>query len=184
MTLLKDDIISLRAVEPSDADQMWVMETDPRQWVHNGMAAPYSRANLLDYAVRYTADPYAEGQIRLMVETADIGQDTGKPETVGLLDIYALSAINHTGFIGIYIREEFRRKGFATRALKLGEEYASRILNIRALGAKVMDCNAGSHALFRKAGYRLCGTLNSWLQTGRETHDMDIYEKLLDTKTT
>lgn len=179
MTLLKDDMISLRAVEPSDADQMWVMETDPRQWVHNGMAAPYSRANLLDYAVRYKADPYAEGQIRLIVESVAVSEDTGKPEIVGLLDIYALSAINHTGFIGIYIRDEFRKKDFATHALQLGEEYAGRILNLRALGAKVMDSNTASHALFRKAGYVLCGTLRSWLQTGREAHDMAIYEKVL-----
>lgn len=174
MIFLEDDAIRIRAVEPSDADLMWSIEKDSSQWLENGLSAPYSRENLIRYASTYSADPYSEGQLRLVIE--------GKSEqysVYGLLDIYDLSAKNHTAFVGIYILPEFRRRNIALNTLKMCENYVLNLLNIRILAAKVIDTNTGSATLFEKAGYKKVGVLKSWIQTGKEFHDMLIYEKLL-----
>lgn len=171
MTFLKDELLTLRAVEPSDADAMWEIENDSTQWVQNGMAAPFSHENLRNYASGYLADPYQEGQVRLVMESCG--------SIAGLVDIYQLSARNHTGFIGIYTRPEVRRKGFALRALGLVEKYAVSLLNLRVLAAKVMDNNTASQSLFEKAGYSRSGALHNWIQSGTLLHDMYLYEKML-----
>lgn len=173
MKLLSDEIVSLRAVEPSDGDAMWEIETDSRQWIENGMMAPYSRHNLREYAENYDADPIRSGQLRLVID--------GKieHEILGLIDLYEISALLRTGFIGIYIKEDFRRKGYGTRALTLMERYAALLLNLRIVGAKVASRNNPSRRLFEKNGYSLRGELPGWLLSGTTEDSLIIYTKRL-----
>lgn len=106
MTFLEDNILRLRAVEPDDADMMWEVESDSGQWIENGMSAPYSRKNLKDYAETYDADPIRAGQLRLVIER----KMNGGNETVGLIDLYDISSLWRTAYVGIYILEKNRRK--------------------------------------------------------------------------
>lgn len=173
MRFLEDDILRLRAVEPEDADMMWRVETDSRQWQDNGMSAPFSRHNLREYAENYDADPIRAGQLRLVIED----KNEGKP--VGLIDLYDISASNRTAFIGVYVTEDYRRKGYARKALDLTGIYAGTLLNLRILGAKVSSANRVSRHLFEKAGYSLSGELPGWLLNGKEQNSLLIYTRRL-----
>ena len=51
--LLRNGALSLRPVEPEDALARWEMESDPHQWIENGMMAPFSLRNLKEYALQY-----------------------------------------------------------------------------------------------------------------------------------
>lgn len=172
MRFLEDDNIRLRAVEPNDADMLWAAEADSSQWLENGMSAPYSRENLRDYASSYDADPIRSGQLRMVCETRE-------GETVGLADLYDISAIGRTAFVGIYIFNDFRNLGYASSALALLEIYARMLLNLRILGAKISETNVRSRSLFEKGGYLLSGTLPGWLLSGSSERSLLIYTKAL-----
>lgn len=179
MVFLKDDMITLRAVEPEDAERMWEFETDSRQWLHNGMCAPYSRRILKEYACTYDADPMRAGQIRLVVAWRSDRDESGKEEIIGLVDLFEISPQNRTAFVGVYIKESERRKGHATRALALTEEYAHRLLNLRMIGVKICEDNFPSIGLFTKKGYERAGRLDGWLLSGDRESALLIFTKTL-----
>lgn len=169
MRFLEDNEIRLRAVEPEDAEAIWRMETDSTQWVRNGMAAPYSLKNIRDYAESYDADPIRAGQIRFVVCVNE--------KTAGLIDLYDISALNRTAFVGIYLSEEYRHGDCSARALALLEKYAEMLLNLRILAARIASGNTGSIRLFTSRGYTHCGELPGWILSGAETENLEIFCK-------
>ena len=174
--LLERDNLRARAVEPEDAVPMWEMETDKDQWRFNGMTAPFSMLNLREYANTYEADPFAAGQLRLMVELDGAGDES--PEIVGMVDLYDISAQNRTAFVGIYVRPGFRSKGYGRKMVAMIAEYAFRILNLKVLAAKVVEGNEESKALFEDCGFELAGTMRSWIETYGERRDLYIYQNM------
>ena len=173
--LLRNGVLSLRPVEPEDALAMWEMESDPTQWIQNGMMAPFSLRNLREYALQYRADPFAEGQLRLMLVDKNVA------EPVGIVDLYDISAPNRTAWVGIYIRPAFRGNGLGKKALQMLEDYCRRLLNLRILAAKIASENAASQRLFAKAGYTECGRLRDWLVSADRSQDILIFQKHLIT---
>jgi hypothetical protein len=173
--LLRNGALSLRPVEPEDALAMWEMESDPTQWIQNGMMAPFSLRNLKEYALQYRADPFAEGQLRLMLVDKNVA------EPVGIVDLYDISASNRTAWVGIYIRPAFRGNGLGKKALQMLEDYCRRLLNLRILAAKIASENAASQRLFAKAGYTECGRLRDWLVSDDRSQDILIFQKHLIT---
>lgn len=165
----------LRPVEPEDALAMWEMESDPTQWIQNGMMAPFSLRNLKEYALQYRADPFAEGQLRLMLVDKNVA------EPVGIVDLYDISASDRTAWVGIYIRPAFRGNGLGKKALQMLEDYCRRLLNLRILAAKIASENAASQRLFAKAGYTECGRLRDWLVSADRSQDILIFQKHLIT---
>ena len=154
---------------------MWEMESDPTQWIQNGMMAPFSLRNLREYALQYRADPFAEGQLRLMLVDKNVA------EPVGIVDLYDISAPNRTAWVGIYIRPAFRGNGLGKKALQMLEDYCRRLLNLRILAAKIASENAASQRLFAKAGYTECGRLRDWLVSADRSQDILIFQKHLIT---
>lgn len=176
--LLEDERLRLRAVEPEDAKAIWSVESDSDQWRQNGMTAPFSMHNILRYAIEYDADPFTAGQLRLIACRRDT---TGEWEqdVIGIIDLYEISALNKTAFVGIYVRPAFRKQGYAAEMLRILERYASEVLNIRILAVRVSSSNTGSLNLFANCGYERAGVLRHWLQSGNETNDLIIFEKCL-----
>lgn len=160
----------LRPVEPEDADFMWNVESDSLQWIQNSLVAPFSRENLLQYARNYEADPFLAEQLRLIIENKD-------NKRVGIADLYEISPQHRRSFVGIYILPEFRRMGIGLEALEMLENYALRLLNLRQLGAKIVDGNEISMQLFLKAGYEWSGTLRNWMQSGKQIFSLHLLQK-------
>lgn len=179
MRFLEDDMMRLRAVEPEDAAELWEIETDSRQWLENGMMAPYSRHNLKEYAETYDADPIRSGQLRLIINIKKEKPGKCRGDIAGIVDLYDISASGRTALIGIYVREEFRNNGIGTHALRLTEEYARLLLNLRMTGAKISGTNKSSIRLFENAGYKKAGELPGWLMSGNNTFPLLIFIKEL-----
>lgn len=175
MEFLRDTVLRLRAVEPSDASDMWNCESDSSQWEMNSIIAPYSLHNLKEYAENYDADPFRAGQIRLIIER--LPDECYNSEIIGLCDLFEISSIHRTAQIGIYIKPSFRRNGYARRSLGLCETYAAKLLNLRIILAKIMCGNDESEHLFRKCGYILSGKIDEWFISGDNMFDLLIYSK-------
>lgn len=171
--ILEDNRFCLRPVEPEDADFMWSVECDSLQWIQNLLVAPFSRENLRNYALNYEADPYEAGQLRLIM----IEKHNGR--RVGIIDLYDLIASQRTAWVGIYILPEFRGKDIGKTGLHLLEDYAIRILNLRRLGAKIIENNESSMNLFLNSGFEWIGRLPGWIQSGKELYSIHILQKSL-----
>lgn len=170
----------LRAVEPDDARAIWVMENDASQWVANGMMAPFSMANILQYATEYDPDPFHAGQLRLIATSKDPSGDWNE-DNIGIIDLYNISARNHTAFVGIYVRPRFRGSKYAPEMLEIIERYAAEVLCLRSLAVKVMNDNLSSMALFSNHGYRQAGALIDWARHDNHYASLIIFQKCLNT---
>lgn len=163
------DRISLRAVEPGDADFMYEVDNDSSAWAYSDTIAPLSRKMLRDYALDYDADPLRCGQLRLIVTE----NGTGRP--VGILDLYEISPLHRRAFTGIYILKDFRRTGYAIEALRQVADYVSRHLRITRLWARIPAANFASAELFRKAGFSQEASLHGWFDAPGPEADLHIF---------
>jgi len=149
-------IISLRALEPSDIDCLYIWENDPEMWHYGASSAPYSRHQLWEYINNYTADPIRDGQLRLMI--------THDTAPIGTIDLYNLDPRNRNAYVGIMIAKDFRRQGFALAALTHICEYCKNTLALHQLAAIVSADNTPSCSLFSKAGFIKQGSLTNWIR--------------------
>lgn len=152
--------IRLRALEPSDADRLYIWENDPEMRLHGSAAAPWSRHQLWEYATNYDADPIRSGQLRLVIER------TEGNEAVGCIDLYDIDSRNRHAFVGIMIAREHRQKGYAREAMLQIADYCTCSLGLHSLAATVAADNTPSLKLFASCGFSRRGTLYNWLRIG------------------
>lgn len=173
MDYLNSGSIRLRAVEPIDIDFILQVENDSSEWIGNGQLAPLSRNQIERYVLNNNADPFGDGELRLIAE-----EETGAP--VGIVDLYEISPVNRTAMVAIYIKESERGKGIGISCLSIIETYARDILSLRKLGARIASFNDRSIRLFTKSGFRRAGLIPGWLICGGKETDVQIFYKPLD----
>lgn len=159
--------IRLRALEPEDVELMYEIENDEKEWRHGDSVAPFSRQQLLDYAMNYDADPFRAGQLRLVVVN-------DKNESIGIADLYEISAKNRNAFIGIAIHPEFRGRGYGTASIRLIADYAFKILKLKNLAAKVITSNHKALAMFKSSGFSEIGVMKGWQLTAYGFEDIAV----------
>lgn len=169
MNLTSDKIVRLRAVEPDDVDFMLEVENDSDAWIYGETVAPVSRQMLTDYALSYTANPYPNGQLRLIMECV------ADSRPVGIVDLYDVSMRHSNACIGIYVLPSCRGKGYGERGIRLMCGLTAETLNIRHILAKIAEDNRQSLALFRTCGFREAGRLPGWLKTDRKRQDLLLF---------
>ena len=113
MSLLNNNTIRLRALEPEDLDLLYKWENDTSLWQVGSTLSPYSRYILKEYIAESHRDLYEQKQLRLMIERKSPRQ------TVGIIDMYDFDPHSRKAGVGILIASGFQRKGFATQALQL-----------------------------------------------------------------
>jgi len=147
---LKDGEITLRAMENEDVETLYRWENDTSLWNISDTVSPFSRG-----AIERFIDSSTMDQVRLMIDSGN--------RAVGCVDLFGISSVNHNASVGILIYDDdCRRCGIATRTLKLLEEFAYSSLEIISLKAEVSENNGPALSLFRRAGYREVGRLESW----------------------
>lgn len=162
--MLSSGIVTLRAVEPTDAEFMYDMENDPECWRYGETIAPLSRHIIRDYALTYDADPISARQLRLII----IDSSTRTP--VGAIDLYEIDPVNRRAFIGIYILAAHRHKGYASEAIGLVERYAYLSLHLRLLAVRVEHTNIISLHLFESLGFVRRGLIPDWFSLPDGSH--------------
>lgn len=164
--------IILRPVEADDLDFLYALESERSEGAFNSSRP--SRQLLWQYIQNYSADIYAERQLRLIIADAD---NPGK--TLGAVDLSDFDPHDRRAFVGIIVSPEYRRQGIASRALVLISDMA-RELGIHQLAALVAVDNHASRALFSGAGFNTAGSLRSWIRRGVHYQDALIYQKLFE----
>lgn len=171
--LLKNETITLRALEPTDLDTLYKWENDSALWAVSDTVAPYSREALWHYLEQYTGDIYAQRQLRLMITQTD--GDT----PLGTIDFMNFDPLNNRAELGLFIAAEQRGKGLGRQALDLLTAYARDHLGLRQLYVYIALDNEACLKLFEAYGYRRVGILQSWVKRGTNYRDVALLQMLL-----
>lgn len=169
---LKDDLITLRALEPEDIDLLYEWENNEEIWTISNTLAPFSKHTLALYIRNSDKDIYESRQLRMMIEIPD-----GK--TVGAIDLFDFDPFHLRVGIGILVhRPEDRSKGVATAALNLMIRYCFEKLGLHQIYANILTDNEVSMKLFLKAGFVVTGTKKEWVRDGEMWKDEFLLQKL------
>lgn len=196
--------VRLRALEPEDVDRLYIWENDRDMWPFGGTRAPLSRHQLWEYATNYDANPFAAGQLRLIIEHATAPDNAlpqnsqssqssqsshnsqnsqnshSSPIPCGVIDLYDIDPVNSRAMVGIMVAPQWRSRGIATRALELVGEYCRDTLGLATIASEVASDNLPSIRLFGgKAGYRQVGERPSWYRRGERFVSALLFQKQL-----
>lgn len=166
--MFSNDLVTLRVPSSDDVDRLYIWENDSLE----ATSAPVSRQMVWEFVNGYTADIFAQKQLRMMIV------DRSDGATVGHVDLYDFDPRASRAAVGIYVVEERRCRGLARASLSLISDYARRVVNIHQLWALVAVDNKPSRALFSGAGFRPSGRLRSWLRSGSVYTDAIIFQLL------
>ena len=168
---IHNDILMLRALEPTDLDMLYRWENDEKLWHTSATITPFSRKQLWDYIENYDGDIYRSHQLRLMIV------EVATNNVVGTLDLFDFDPINCRASVGILIDKEFQGRGYGKEALMLLEEYCCKHISLNQLVATVSVDNEQSLSLFRSLDYNEVGVMKWWLKRGHQYCDAILFQK-------
>ncbi len=166
--------ISLRAVELDDASLLFEWENNQEIWEVSNTIAPFSKYQIEQYVLSAQNDIYTTGQLRLMIE-ANID---GKPEVVGMIDLFDFDAFNQRAGVGVMIHKKWQNKKIATKALEILSEYAFETLLLHQLYCNISYDNTNSIKLFKNSGFQLIGVQKDWQKTKDGFKDIWLFQKI------
>ena len=174
MTLLIDERIRLRALEPEDLDLLYKWENDTHLWERGSTLAPFSRYILREYIAHSGNDLYSYHQLRLMVERRDT------TERMGLVDLFDFDPHASRAACGMLVDTPFQRQGYGSAALRLLMDYAFTFLRLHQLYAHVPATNEASLRTLTRCGFVECGMLKDWIRTPRGYADVRVMQLFED----
>ena len=92
---IHDDILMLRALEPTDLDVLYQWENDAELWHTSATITPFSRKQLWDYIENYDGDIFRTRQLRFII----VEISTNQP--IGTIDLYDFDPVNSRANVGI-----------------------------------------------------------------------------------
>ncbi|MFI3333525.1 MAG: GNAT family N-acetyltransferase [Rikenellaceae bacterium] len=173
MINIKGEGCTLRAVEPTDIDCLYVWENDMDLWSVSGTVAPFSYHTLERFIDSQSVDIFASRQMRLMICESESGV------AVGVLDMFEFDPIHRRAGVGILIASEFRGRGYATAALLAFERYVVEFLSMRLLWCNIEEDNVASISLFESVGYSRVGLKRDWNISAVGFKSEFMFQKLL-----
>lgn len=170
MSLIENDTVKLRALEPDDLDTLFSVENNIDLWDISNTIAPFSRDLLRKYIENAHQDIYEARQLRLVIA------NKSNNITVGLIDLFDYDPKHQRAGVGILILNQFLHQGFASTALTLFMSYAFDHLDLHQLYANIPSSNQPSLGLFKKLKFRHVGTQKDWIKVKGEFQDVERYQ--------
>ncbi len=172
MTFLKNQHISLRALEKEDLSYLYRVENGEAGSCYGENVMPYSKHLLSNFIKNAHRDIFDTRQLRLVAEkNADC-------EAIGMVDLFDFSPQHRRAGVGIWIDEKFRRRTYAAEAIESLCIYAFDTLLLHQLFCHITADNTPSIRLFQKAGFIQNGTLKQWIKRKDEFVDVLVFQKI------
>ena len=172
MSQSKLPLVHLRALEPEDLNVLYDVENDRAVWGISNTNVPYSRSALIDYITSTKSDIYSDRQVRLMAEN-DLH------EVVGIVDIVNYDPQHARAEVGIVVRNQYRRQGYATAIMDAIMAYGKKIIHLHQFYAIIAENNIECLKLFEKLGFQGDRLLTGWLFDGEKYYDAYLKQKFL-----
>lgn len=165
--------ISLRALEPEDLELLYKWENNISYWIISSTVVPFSKYTLKRYLENSHKNIYETGQLRLMIDHINDNA------TIGTIDIFDFDPFHKRAGLGILIADEaYRRKGFASMALKCLIDYCFSTLQLHQLYCNILANNCESMDLFKKAGFVQSGIKKDWVKTSDGYLDEHLFQMI------
>jgi len=174
--LLENDKIKLRAAEPDDLEFLFEMENDTSLWHLSNTISPFSRFDLEQYILMSDKDIYKIRQLRFIIEKLN-------GSAVGIIDLFDFEPVHKRSGIGIMVKAEDQKNGYASAALELIFNYSVRMLGLHQLYCNIEYSNVNSLRLFEKNGFVITGNKKDWNNFQGEWVDELFLQKNLEIKT-
>jgi RimJ/RimL family protein N-acetyltransferase len=101
-------------------------------------------------------------------------------EAVGNIGLWTSNIVTGRASTGYWIAPQFRRRGYATAALRVLTSWAMSLPQVARLEMCVEPWNEGSWRAAEAVGYQREGLLRAWQLVGKVPKDMYIYSVLPD----
>lgn len=151
--------ISLRPLEPSDIELLYLWENNLEIWEVSNTKAPFSKHILAQYILESAKDIYETKQLRLIIQNE-------KMEAVGAVDLFDFEPYHLRAGVGILIHNKTdRNKGYASNALQALSNYAFEIIGLKQLYANISTDNINSIKLFENSGFQEVGVKVDWIRS-------------------
>ncbi|HEX2976459.1 MAG TPA: GNAT family N-acetyltransferase, partial [Bacteroidales bacterium] len=85
--------------------------------------------------------------------------------TIGTIDLFDFDAFHKRAGIGILIDADYRKKGYASMALKCLIGYCFKTLGLHQLYCNILENNCESIELFGKQGFTRIGIKKDWIKS-------------------
>lgn len=164
---IQNELCALRALEPADADTLYLWENERDLWAYGSTMIPFSKFVLEEFVAAAHQDFYTNRQLRLMIVSPN------NEQVYGCLDFFDFEPQHNRCGIGIFVHASYRGKGLATASTKMALDYAFQTLLLKQLFADVNENNSSSLKLFETAGFQKIGLKKAWQRIGR-----DVYENV------
>lgn len=172
MNLLENEILKLRALERDDLDLLFSVENNSTHWEVSDTLAPFSRDVLLRYIENAHLDLYEAKQLRLVITRSS------DKRVVGLIDLYDFNPHHKRAGIGILILNQFKRKGYASKAMDLFLHYIFNHLDLHQIYANIPVKNKASLSLFQTKDFREIGIQKEWIRRRGSFDHVALYQKI------
>ncbi len=172
MSDLENNSVYLRALEPYDADILYMWENDTSVWNVSQTQIPFSKYMMKEFALA-DQDIYKHKQLRLIV----CSKDTDAP--IGAVDFFEFDPFHQRIGIGVLISSDLdKNKGFASEAVETSCSYAFKHLGVQQLFCSITENNEASLKLFNKCGFKITGQKEKWVKNGDLFLDQYFLQKL------
>ena len=157
---LKSESVTLRPVQPSDAEDIYRAAQDPEVPKFTSLPANYT----LDMAIAFSGDrsKYRFDNRLELIFLIEIQTIQGV-NFAGVISLHTIDINNHRTEIGYWLAKDARGKGIGTAAAELITEYGLMTMGFRRIEALVNDQNIASKRLLLKAGYEFEGLMKQYL---------------------
>lgn len=170
---MKYEKIRLRALEPEDLELLYNWENNISYWTVSNTIVPYSKYTLKRYLEESHKSIYETGQLRLMIDHIPDNA------TIGTIDIFDIDPYHKRAGVGILIaNEQYRRKGYATMALKCLINYCFSTLILHQLHCSILSNNSESIDLFKKVGFIQSGIKKEWVRSSDGYMDEYMFQMI------
>lgn len=166
---LRDPVISLRLPDDRDVDAITDACQDPDIPRFTRVPSPYGRDDAIAYVAR-TAASWSDGTSAGFA-IADATDDA----LLGAIGLMRLDETLTIGEIGYWVVRDARRRGIATRSVRLVARWAVLDLGLERVELMTRVENLPSQRVAEAAGFTREGTLRSYVTLGCGLSDVVMY---------
>ncbi len=159
------ELVTLRAMEPSDADALWRWNHDPdvMRWMSDGYGQSLSSVRTwLEERPRNTY-----GDVLYGIETR------GDNTLIGLIRLHEAEPETGCAELDVYLGEkDYWGRGYATDAMRTMCRYGFDKMRLHRITLTVVTENEAAHHIYKKVGFVDEGTLRESFRRDGQWYDM------------
>ena len=169
---LSDGVVRLRLMSDADVDAVTAACQDPAIGRYTTIPVPYEERHARQWLIASKAGIVGGTEIA----TLAVGAEDG--ELLGSVGIHGIDPASGRCSAGYWVAPKVRRRGVASRALRLLARFAFETGGLSRIELWVEPENAASRAVAQAVGFRCEGLLRSFMPIRGSRRDMLMYSLL------